>query len=42
MYAIATTHPIGLRTFPTRALAVEIARVWGFGPWRVHLNLRKS
>lgn len=42
MYAIAVSHPIGHRRFATRADAVAICVAWGFGPWRVHLNLRKE
>lgn len=42
MYGIATTHPIGRATYATRDLAVAFAVVWGFGPHRVYLNLRKS
>lgn len=40
MYMIAVAHhPLGMRKFATRNEAITIARTWGFGPWRVYLNL---
>jgi hypothetical protein len=42
MYRIAAAHPIALRRFSTRQEAVRIAGLWGFGPWRIYLNVFKD